>query len=692
MGVIKLSPKYRIHDGRIFYSARKILKQTYGDDADFREGQYEAIESVMMRKRTLVVQRTGWGKSLVYFISAKMLRKKKRNLTMVVSPLLVLMDNQREMAEKLNLKCDVLNSTVKDRRAEIIDSLIHDELDVIFVTPETLFASDIQSSLHKIKVGLFVIDEAHCISDWGHDFRLEYGKLGRIISAMPANVSVLAVTATANDRVVNDLRSQLGDDVYVSRGKLTRESLHIQILRLDTRAKRYAWLLENLNKLPGTGIIYCLTRRNCEELSEFLNAYGLNTMPYYSGNDEKLNEEAIEKFHGNKIKAVIATVKLGMGYDKGDISFVIHYQTPANIVSYYQQIGREGRNIPEAYAFLMAGGDEDERIINFFINTAFPSERESREIYNFIAFHEGITLSKIISSVNINQMRITKALDFLENDGFIYRSGGMYYSSAKRFSYDRQHYREITLIRKKEIKQMQALVKTKECYSKFIVNCLDDNEKNNCGRCSNCLGHHVYPGLTLKVSTLKIAVSWLNSGVIAILPLKIWPYGKKIEHVNMDGICLSKYGASGYGALVREGKYETGRFSDELVERSAEVLSPIVKEKLIRHIAFVPSLRSDIVKDFAERLASRMKLRIADVLIKAPAAPQKNMESSMYQYENARKSFSVKNVRMPFRVLLIDDIVDSKWTLTVCGYKLMEAGCYEVYPFALADSSEGQNI
>ncbi|MBR0070102.1 MAG: ATP-dependent DNA helicase RecQ, partial [Synergistaceae bacterium] len=313
MGVIKLSPKYRIHDGRIFYSARKILKQTYGDDADFREGQYEAIESVMMRKRTLVVQRTGWGKSLVYFISAKMLRKKKRNLTMVVSPLLVLMDNQREMAEKLNLKCDVLNSTVKDRRAEIIDSLIHDELDVIFVTPETLFASDIQSSLHKIKVGLFVIDEAHCISDWGHDFRLEYGKLGRIISAMPANVSVLAVTATANDRVVNDLRSQLGDDVYVSRGKLTRESLHIQILRLDTRAKRYAWLLENLNKLPGTGIIYCLTRRNCEELSEFLNAYGLNTMPYYSGNDEKLNEEAIEKFHGNKIKAVIATVKLGMG-------------------------------------------------------------------------------------------------------------------------------------------------------------------------------------------------------------------------------------------------------------------------------------------------------------------------------------------------------------------------------------------
>ena len=338
----------------------------------------------MLRKRTLVVQRTGWGKSLVYFISAKMLRKKKRGMTMVVSPLLVLMDNQREMAEKMNLKCDVLNSTVKGRRADIIESLIHDELDVIFVTPETLFASDIQSSLHRFRIGLFVIDEAHCISDWGHDFRLEYGKLGRVISAMPPNVSVLAVTATANNRVINDLRTQLGDDVYVSRGHLTRESLHIQILRLDTKAKRYAWLLENLSKLPGTGIIYCLTKRDCEELSQFLNHYGLNTMPYYSGNDDTINTEAIEKFHGNKIKAVIATVKLGMGYDKGDISFVIHYQTPANIVSYYQQIGRAGRNISDAYAFLMSGGKEDERINKFFIESAFPTGSESRSIYRVI--------------------------------------------------------------------------------------------------------------------------------------------------------------------------------------------------------------------------------------------------------------------------------------------------------------------
>ena len=642
----------------------------------------------MLRKRTLVVQRTGWGKSLVYFISAKMLRKKKRGMTMVVSPLLVLMDNQREMAEKMNLKCDVLNSTVKGRRADIIESLKNDELDVIFVTPETLFSSDIQSSLHRFRIGLFVIDEAHCISDWGHDFRLEYGKLGRVISAMPPNVSVLAVTATANNRVINDLRTQLGDDVYVSRGHLTRESLHIQILRLDTKAKRYAWLLENLNKLPGTGIIYCLTKRDCEELSQFLNHYGLNTMPYYSGNDDTINTEAIEKFHANKIKAVIATVKLGMGYDKGDISFVIHYQTPANIVSYYQQIGRAGRNISDAYAFLMSGGEEDERINKFFIESAFPTGAESRSIYRVISSGEGVRLSEIEASVNIRHSRVMKVLDFLENDGLIYREGYVYYASAKTYVYDSKHYRQITRIRRQEMKQMQELISTNECYSRFIVNCLDDDEENDCGRCSNCLGHHVYPGLTLKLSTLKISEEWINSRVLVMFPRLKWPDWKKIDYVNMNGICLSKYGDSGYGSMVREGKYETMRFSDELVERSAEVLMPLVNQKGVKAIAFVPSLRSDIVMNFASRLASRMNIVLYDALGKLPAEPQKDMENSAYQCENAMQSFYVKIKRPPARIILVDDIVDSRWTLTVCGYKLMEAGCIEVYPFALADTSE----
>ena len=335
----------------IYAQAERIIKGLYGPTAKFRDGQYEAIEATMTKKRVLVVQRTGWGKSLVYFVCTKLMRQENKGVTMVVSPLLVLMENQIEAATKMGLRCDVLNSTVKDRRWEILDSLENNELDLILITPETLFSDEVQARLKNIRIGLFVIDEAHCISDWGHDFRLQYGNLKTVISALPPAVPVLATTATANDRVVRDLEAQLGNNVYVSKGPLTRESLSIQVLEMPDRITRYAWILENLGKLPGSGIIYCLTQRDCDFLSAFLRLNGVRAEAYYARDGEDgavLNKEIEERFERNEIKALVATIKLGMGYDKGDIAFVIHYQMPPNIVSYYQQIGRAGRNIDRA--------------------------------------------------------------------------------------------------------------------------------------------------------------------------------------------------------------------------------------------------------------------------------------------------------------------------------------------------------
>lgn len=363
-----------IHQPAIYGKANSVLKSLYGSGASFREGQYEAIEATMTKKRTLVVQRTGWGKSLVYFTCTKLLRSMESGMTMVVSPLLVLMENQQEAAEKMGLRCDILNSTVKDRREAILTAIERDELDLVLVTPETLFSEDVQKRIRNFRIGLFVIDEAHCISDWGHDFRLEYGNLRRIIRQLPDNVPILATTATANDRVVSDLCAQLGQDVYISRGPLTRESLYIQVLDKPDKIERYAWILENLPKLPGSGIIYCLTQRDCDYLAEFLNRNYISAAAYYSRDGEDgaaLNRSIEDRFRQNKLKALVATIRLGMGYDKDDIAFVIHYQMPSNIVSYYQQIGRAGRNIDRAYVFLMYGR-EDEDILNYFINTAFP--------------------------------------------------------------------------------------------------------------------------------------------------------------------------------------------------------------------------------------------------------------------------------------------------------------------------------
>ena len=679
----------KIEYPNIYKKSISLLHSVFGSNAVFRDGQYEAIEAAATQRRTLVVQRTGWGKSLVYFICTKLFRESGKGITMVVSPLLVLMDNQAEMARGLGIRCEVLNSTVKDRRDEILTQLSNDELDLIFVTPETLFKEDVQSLLPKLRIGLFVIDEAHCISDWGHDFRLEYGNLGKVIAGFPANVSVLATTATANDRVVNDLRRQLGDDVFISRGTLSRDSLHIQVMECENRADRYAWILENIGKLPGTGIIYCLTRRDCDYLSDFLQKNGVSVLPYYSGerNDE-LNAAAIEAFRKNEIKAIVATVKLGMGYDKADVSFIIHYQMPSNIVLYYQQIGRAGRNLSDAYVFLLCG-KEDRKINKYFIDTAFPSQKEAQTVYQAIGAADGMKLWQIEGAVNIRHNRVSKTLEFLLNEGAVRKEKAFYYITPKPYRFAAEHYQEITKIRYLEMSQMIEFTKTKRCLSQFAVNCLDDFTAAPCGKCANCLQRDIFPGLSVSFESRQKASDYINTRILDIIPRKVWPDHKKIPCPNQTGLCLSKYGDPGYGALVKEGKYGAKRyFCDELVGRSAKLLYNLAKEHEIQIVTCVPSLRNDLVRNFAVRVAQSAGLKFMDLLEKRPAPPQKGMENSAYQYRNAKESFSVFSETLPEKLILIDDVVDSRWTLTVCGHLLCEKGCQEVFPFALADSSQ----
>ena len=683
--------KITIKDRDIYNKASAIIRRLYGENAQFREGQYEAIEATMLNRRTLVVQRTGWGKSLVYFVCTKLLRDRGAGVTLVVSPLLVLMQNQKEAARQMGLRCDALNSETKAKHDEILQGIKDGAIDLVLVTPETLFREDIQAVLPRLRIGLFVIDEAHCISDWGHDFRLEYSRLKEVLRVLPSNVPVLATTATANDRVVADLETQLGDKVYISRGPLSRDSLHIQVLQLQKKAERYAWILENINKIPGSGIIYCLTQRDCDYLADFLTQNGIKAMAYHAGVPDPL--EVINAFQNNQVKAIVATIKLGMGYDKGDIAFVIHFQMPSNIVSYYQQIGRAGRNIERAYVFLMSG-QEDEDIINYFIRTAFPTKDETEKILSCISETGGISTSLLESRLNFRRSRIEKALMFLQNDGFVYKTSSKYYVSPKPFVYNEAHYNAITEIRYREMEQMKELVRTRKCYSRFIVEALDDKTAGDCGHCSNCLGRPLFPE-TVSFANSEKAAKYVNGLTLAIEPRKKWASSEvtkntNIKYINQVGLCLSKYGDPGYGELVSRDKYSgKGRFCDELVERSAEVLIPLLEKAGITHITCVPSLRSNLVPDFAERLARKCGKKYVELLQKTPAAQQKTMENSAHQCANAFRSFSViKGANVPKKVLLIDDIVDSKWTLTVCGYRLMECGCQEVYPFALADSSQ----
>ncbi|HCA50060.1 MAG TPA: ATP-dependent DNA helicase RecG, partial [Planctomycetaceae bacterium] len=352
-------------------AALACLQGALGDDsADFRDGQWEAIDHVVnSRGKLLVVQRTGWGKSAVYFVATRLLRDQGMGPTIVVSPLLALMRNQVDAARRLQLNPVTINSTNQERWDELIRGILQDEYDVIFISPERLsnefFAEEVLAPIAG-RLGMLVIDEAHCISDWGHDFRPDYRRLVNVLRYVPPQTPVLGTTATANDRVVNDIRSQLGD-VEIQRGPLTRESLALENVELKDQASRMAWLVDFIGKQDGTGIVYVLTKRTAESVANWLKQNGISAEPYYSGvtlpthPESNMCRDYLEKkLLTNEVKVLVATVALGMGYDKPDLSYVVHFQTPGSIVGYYQQVGRAGRGISEATGVLMNGQEDAE--------------------------------------------------------------------------------------------------------------------------------------------------------------------------------------------------------------------------------------------------------------------------------------------------------------------------------------------
>ena len=673
----------------------EILRESYGENAKFREGQKEAIDAVVNGKRTLVVQKTGWGKSLVYFLAAKLLKEKKRDgITLIISPLLALMNNQIDSAKKLGINVKTINSDNKDEWDNIISDICdNNTVDALIISPERLANSDfVKDCLDKIKnrVNLFVVDEAHCISDWGHDFRPDYRRIVKILQLMPSNVPVLATTATANDRVVNDIVAQLGENLVISRGELIRESLAIQVIKLQKKEDRLAWLAENIEKMPGSGVVYCLTKADCDLVTDWLNENNIKSEKYYADISKEDKAIVLEKFQKNEIKVLVATVAFGMGYDKPDIGFVIHFQRPANIVSYYQQIGRAGRGIELAYAILLCG-EEDEHINQYFINSAFPTEKDMNIVVDFITDNPGKSINEIKGALNIRANRVDKTLKYLTVGDDIYTEDvnrkKCYYKSAKKWKPDLERSEGITAIRYKEMQDMDEFTKQKGCYMKYIAEKLDDVNAKVCGKCSNCRGLLFDEGVDAE--TVQRAQQFIKSKFGVIEPRKQFPDKTKIESEFQfkSGIVLSNYADAGYGMAVQKGKYLDGYFSDELVDASAKILSEFIKNNNIEWITPVTSKRHPkLVPDFARRLADKLDIGYFEGIKKFNAEEQKKFENSDGQYRNANDSFEIIQVKKE-NILLVDDMVDSRWTFTVCAMKMRENGSGDIYPFALANTA-----
>jgi ATP-dependent DNA helicase RecQ len=570
------------------------------------------------------------------------------------------------------------------------------EVDVLLISPERLanerFRTEVLARVAG-RIALLVIDEAHCISDWGHDFRPHYRLLERIVRTLPQNLRLVATTATANNRVMDDLTTVLGPNLSVSRGDLNRPSLTLQTMRLHSQAERLAWLAAQVPALSGNGIIYTLTVRDAVQVADWLKSRGLN-VESYTGETGERRPELEQALLGNRVKALVATTALGMGFDKPDLAFVIHYQTPGSVVAYYQQVGRAGRALATAYGVLLSG-EEDTDITDYFINSAFPTRDEVQEVLDALqAAPNGLSVPELLGRLNLSKGRIQKTIDLLslESPAPIARQGTKWQLTAANLSaafWERAE--RLTALRRGEQRQMQEYVSLRSGHMEFLIQALD-------GDPSTVHSPALAPlPTTTEPKLVREAVAYLRRTSLPIESRKQWPAGGMPQYglsgripaalQAQPGKALCIWGDAGWGSLVRLGKYHDRHFADELVEACVVLVREWNPRPAPTWVTCIPSLRHpDLVPDFARRLAAALSLPFDAALEKTDnRAEQKTMANSIQQARNIDGSLAIRAQALRAGpVLLVDDMVDSRWTLTVAAWLLRSHGSAEVLPLALA--------
>jgi ATP-dependent DNA helicase RecQ len=687
--------------------AEEILRQLAGPQARLRDDQWTAIDALVSgRRRVLLVQRTGFGKSAVYFVATALLRRAAVGPTVIVSPLLALMRNQIEAAAGAGVRAVTINSANVTEWGQITKSVSAGEVDVLLISPERLnnpeFRDEVLPEL-AAGCGLLVVDEAHCISDWGHDFRPDYRRIRTFLNGLPAGVPVLATTATANARVTADVAEQLGHDALVLRGPLDRESLRLGVLRLPTPAHRLAWLGAHLADLPGSGIIYTLTVAATEEVAEYLRRAG-HTVAAYSGRTEDAEREQAESdLLANRIKALVATSALGMGFDKPDLGFVVHLGAPPSPIAYYQQVGRAGRAVDSADVLLLPGV-EDEAIWRYFASLAFPSEEQVAAVLAALGCSDRpLSTQALEARVDLRRSRLELMLKVLDVDGAVSRVKGGWVATGNPWAYDSERYARVAQARSAEAATMRQYADTTTCRLEFLRRQLDDPHASPCGRCDACR-EAWYDG-AVPVDTLESARSYLGRPGVAIEPRRLWPTGASTLGVPVTGKITPAEAAEPGRALGRLSDLGWGiRLREILRSGDADVPEDVFRaviqvlaewewvQRPAAVVAVAAGTRPRLVGSLAARLAQVGRLEFLGELPRVGGGPPgtASNSNSVQRLAAVWKAFAVPPPladRLPGLagpVLLVDDVVDSGWTMTVAARLLRLAGAGAVLPFALA--------
>jgi ATP-dependent DNA helicase RecQ len=713
--------------------AEERLKALAGPSAELRPDQWTAIEALVAdRRRALVVQRTGWGKSAVYFVATALLREQGAGPTVIVSPLLALMRNQIAAAERAGIHAATINSTNVEDWQRTYDAVARGEIDVLLLSPERLnnpeFRDNVMPRL-AASCGLLVVDEAHCISDWGHDFRPDFRRLRTLLPELPTGIPVLATTATANTRVVQDIADVLGlhsarehparehparehhakepgadaPDVLVLRGSLDRESLHLGVLRLPDTAHRLAWLADHLATLPGSGIVYALTVAASQQVADYLRERGL-TVAAYSGQTEQTERLAAEDdlIH-NRVKALVATSALGMGFDKPDLGFVVHFGAPSSPIAYYQQVGRAGRGVDSAEVILLPGS-EDEAIWDYFASVGFPSEQQVRTALDVLT-DEGRPMSTaaLETRVDLSRSRLEAMLKVLDVDGAVTRVRGGWTATGQPWQYDAERYARVAQVRTDEQQAMRSYLSTDRCRLRFLREQLDDAGAQDCGRCDNC------GGLTLAAETSEQTVSAASATLarpgVRLEPRRMWPTAMpnlgvdvrgKIDSGDQPepGRALARFTDLGFGqqvrALLRDDSSDD-LAPDELVRASVRVLAEWDWARRPEAIVTVGSRRRPkLLADLAGRLGEVGRLPVVGTVehVGPSAGGRSNSALRLREVWGSYVLGDDLAGAVDGRdVLLVDDYTDTGWTLAVVAHALRRAGASAVLPFVLGIAS-----
>ncbi|WP_269938971.1 RecQ family ATP-dependent DNA helicase [Arthrobacter sp. HY1533] len=697
--------------------ALEVLRALVGrPDADFHDGQYEAIEALVDGgRRALVVQRTGWGKSAVYFVASLLLRARGAGPTLIVSPLLALMRDQVAAAERAGVRAMAINSANATDWGLVSEALAADEVDVLLVSPERLTNPSFRENQLPALVqrtGLLVVDEAHCISDWGHDFRPDYRRIADLIARLPASVPVLATTATANSRVVADIEEQLGTGVFTIRGPLARESLRLGVLRLADSRDRLGWLLTHLAELPGSGIIYTLTVSAAEDTARLLAEAG-HVVKAYTGRTDTMDREALEEaLKNNQVKALVATSALGMGFDKPDLGFVVHLGAPSSPVAYYQQVGRAGRGSANADVLLLPG-TEDAEIWRYFATASMPDQEKAMAVLTALGESpRPMSTPALEARVDLRRTPLELLLKVLAVDGAVRRVSGGWESTGQPWSYDEERYRRIAQARIDEQQSMVEYERMSGCRMEYLAAALDDETASPCGRCDNCAGR--WFASDVRSSAAEAAGESLKHAGLPLEPRAMWPTGMdrlgvpvkgklKAGELVAGGRILARLTDLGWGNSLRA-MFAAGAPDAPIDPAMARAVVDVLREwgaagwegagRPVAVVAMPSRNKPVLLQSFAQAISEIGRLPLLGELSLEFGGPTgQRGGNSAYRLAGVWDRFAVGPELAaalaacpPGPVLLLDDLVDSRWSITVAGRALRLAGAEQVLPLVLAQA------